>query len=54
MRDLSILEFQERVAMAIERGKARSIVVPADLGGGHDGKQIATATAKRGELLLTI
>ena len=37
--------------MAIERGKARSIVVPADLGGGHEGKQIATATAKIAEIL---
>ena len=26
----------------------------ADLGGGHEGKEIATATAKRGELLLTV
>ncbi len=48
LRDLDILEPQERVAIAIEREKARSIVLPADLGGGHEGKQIAIATAKKG------
>ncbi len=49
-----ILEPQERVASAIERGKARNIVLHADLGGGHKGKHVAIATAKKGKLLLPL